>query len=671
MTTTPQAIEAIGWLINESVVSERPSVRDFAESEVILPDGPYKGEAFRCDTQPFAGLFFDEVDSGHWHRVAATGPTQTGKTLICYVVPILWHLFALRETVICGIPAMDIAQDKWQADLLPVIEASPTLRELLPTRGEGSRGGMVKRAVKFRNGSTLRFMSGGGGDKQRAGYTSRVLAVTETDGMDEPAQRSREADKVTQLEGRTRAFGRLEKQVYLECTVTIPTGRIWQEYTNGTRSRIVLPCPHCKAWVTPEREHLRGWQEASSEMDAYKCAHFCCPECKDPWTEKERVAANERGRLVHRGQTVGPRGKVGGNPPDTETLGFRWSAVHNLLLSAGDVAVDEWKAVRSTDEENAERELRQYVWAIPYEPAEIELTPLDSQAVRRRTARGFPLRQLPDDVGLVTVGVDLGKWLAHYVVIAWTSNDRCHVPEYGVLEIDSDRLGVATGTLTALREFRDTVLEGWPRRQGEPVVPAQVWIDSNYEDSRDAVYAFCAESAEQRFRPTRGHGFGQALKRYRHPEKTDQRVRVIGEHFYLVRDRKARLLVVDLNADYYKSRLHERLSQPSEGAGALTLFDAPGEYHTKFAKHMTAERPVQRFVPGIGEVVQWQRIGRRQNHYLDAGSLALAAGHFCRQQAGPKGGGRWSPLRDSTKPAQWFGARKDKTQTRGRKEGRT
>ena len=109
----------------------------------------------------------------------ATGPTQSGKTLACFVIPLLYHLFEIRETVICGLPDIDMAMDKWSVDILPVIEQSQ-YRELLPTKGSGSRGGRVE-SIPFRNGATLKFMSGGGGDKSRAGFTSRVMVITETD----------------------------------------------------------------------------------------------------------------------------------------------------------------------------------------------------------------------------------------------------------------------------------------------------------------------------------------------------------------------------------------------------------------------------------------------------------------------------------------------------------
>jgi hypothetical protein len=90
----------------------------------------------------------------------------------------------MGETVICGLPDMDMASDKWNMDILPVLEQS-RYRDLMPQRGGGSRGGKVE-SVKFTNGATLKFMSGGGSDKSRAGFTSRVVVVTETDGMDQP-----------------------------------------------------------------------------------------------------------------------------------------------------------------------------------------------------------------------------------------------------------------------------------------------------------------------------------------------------------------------------------------------------------------------------------------------------------------------------------------------------
>src|SRR6056297_654476 len=261
-TVTRQELQ---WLLKQARTSRLRTMLQFAEQEIVIPDGPYQGRKFDCRRQPYTRHWFEQIDSGDWNRFVATGPTQSGKTLCCFLIPLLYHLFEVGETVICGLPDMDMAADKWREDLLPLIERS-RYRELMPRKGSGSRGGKVE-AIQFLNGATLKFMSGGGGDKSRAGFTSRVVVITETDGLDQAGTASREADKVTQLEARTRAYGS-RKRIYLECTVSTQSGRTWQEYQNGSTSVIMLPCPHCQSWVTMERKGLKGWREASSQAQA-------------------------------------------------------------------------------------------------------------------------------------------------------------------------------------------------------------------------------------------------------------------------------------------------------------------------------------------------------------------------------------------------------------------
>ncbi|MFQ5507119.1 MAG: phage terminase large subunit family protein, partial [Planctomycetota bacterium] len=399
--------------------ARRPRIRsmlEFAEQEIVLPNGPYEGRRYRWEWQPYGRLYFEAVDSGLWNRFNATGPTQTGKTLHCFATPTLFHLFEVGETVICGVADEDMAADKWRDDLLPVIERT-RYRELLPRHGAGARGGKIKDAIQFRHGPVLKFMTGGGGDKSRAAFTARVLVVTETDGLDTSDTTSREADKVRQLEARTRAYDDA-KRVYLECTVSIPEGRTWQEYTAGTKSKIVLPCPRCRAWVTPEREHLQGWQDAESEIEARELAHFCCPDCGQHWTEEERREANLRGQLLHRGQEIDEKGKIAGPLPQTQTLGFRWSHVNNFFSSAGNAGAEEWRKPRAVDEENAEKELCQFTWALPYKGPVEEEAHLDPHLLAERTV-DLPKGIVPAGTEFLTMGLDLGKWQAHWILVAW------------------------------------------------------------------------------------------------------------------------------------------------------------------------------------------------------------------------------------------------------------
>ncbi len=604
-------------------------MREFAEAEIVLPNGPYAGRAYSCATQPYSGLFFDAVDSGAWRRIVATGPTQSGKTLTCFVIPVLWHLFEIGETVICGLPDLDMAADKWNLDVRPVIERT-RYREFLPTRGGGSRGG-VPQAIQFTHGPVLRFMGGGGGDKQRAAFTSRVLVVTETDGMDEAGAASREADKLAQLEGRTRAFGQ-RARVYMECTLSIDTGRTYREISAGTNSRIALPCPHCRRWVTPERENLIGWADAASVPEARRLSRFACPSCGRDWTDAQRSAANARGALVHRGQKIqrasrSPGYRIVGAPPETETLGFRWSAVNNQFATAGDLGVDEWEAARSDDEDNAEREMRQFVWALPVERTALDMTSLDSGIVQRQVVPGLARGIAPPESEYLTIGVDLGKWLANWIAIAWAPNGTGHIVDYGRFEVPSREIEVERAVFIALNQFREFVDAGWRVGIEDALTPDQVWIDSGYLP--ESVYAFCRGCSGQVWRPAKGFGSGQDVGRryYGRPQKTSPNVRHIGDHYHLTLQRKDRILLVETDSDHWKSYLHRRLATPDGEHGRLTIFDAPPAEHLSLAKQLTAERQIEEFVPGKGTLTRWEVI-RRENHYLDAGYLACAAGHF-------------------------------------------
>jgi phage terminase large subunit GpA-like protein len=536
----------------------------------------------------------------------------------------MYHLFEVGETVICGLPIADMAGDKWNEDLLPAIEAS-RYRDLLPTSGAGSKGGTSNlTAVRFKNGATLRFMTGGGGDKTRAGFTSRVLVITETDGMDESGGNSREADKITQLEGRTRAYGD-RARTYMECTVSVEEGRTWREYTGGTQSRIAIRCPHCAAYVTPEREHLTGWQDAADILEAGEKARLVCPSCGQLWTEEDRGTANQSCVMVHRGQTVSSDGTVAGPIPRTNTLGFRWTAANNLLVKTAVIGQDEWKGSRASNQENAEKELRQFVWALPHQSQTIDLTALDAMTIVQRVD-DMPRGQVPTGTRRITVGVDVGKWYCHWIAVAWLDNTTPRVIDYGRLEVTSNDMAEDKAIILALRNFRDSVLkDGWESDGGRRHCDLAFVDAGNWAD---VIYKFCAESGPK-FWPSKGFGTTQ-----RNPQKFVQRARtecvLIGEGFQVIKlpatvDRPKPVLLVEVNADHWKSRIHSQLQTPVAHPGALLLFRpaVPAE-HLSLAKHFTAEKKVEEFVAGRGVVTRWVAMNRN-NHWLDSMALASVA----------------------------------------------
>lgn len=317
--------------IRRLVASCRPrrirDLRTFAESEIRLPDGPHKGLRFSVARQPYTACWFQAhaeatgtgapavVDDGQglspgalWADCSGLnvfinlGPTQSGKTLSSLVIPAMWHLFELAESVCCLVPDESMVNDKWKEDFLPAIRASRFAR-YLPRVGEGSRNGKVTDAVRFENDVTLKFLTGGGGDKSVAGFTTRVLLATEINAFGKLSDASAEGSRWSQALGRLRAYG-ARALVYGECTVDTESGLVWSEYMGGTASRVAMPCGYCGDYVTLGRDNLVGWQGARTIVEAKASARWCCPACGVIWEPGDRELFARGSVLVHKGQEV-------------------------------------------------------------------------------------------------------------------------------------------------------------------------------------------------------------------------------------------------------------------------------------------------------------------------------------------------------------------------------
>lgn len=601
------------------------TMRQFAEDEIVIPDGRYAGARFRVYRQPVAGLLLDEMDSGRWSAFSTTALSQDGKSFLSYVIPTMYHLFELKQTGVCGVTDMGMAAEKWQQDFLPAIEAS-RYRDLLPRSGSGSRGGKAPDMIKFRNGAALKFMTSAGDDKSRSHFTAAFLALTEVDGMDTARGASREASPVEQMEARVRSYGNAAR-VYKECTVSIVRGHIWQSIISGSDSRIMLQCPRCLAWVSPEREHFKGWQDAEDELAAAERAHVVCPECAEAWTEEHRVAAIRQCKLLHKGQSIDGSGCIHGDLPRTRTLGFRWHAIHSLLQPLSLVGAEEWKAARALDQDNAEKKLKQFVWAVPIEPDDQEVVSL---SVREICERQGPTAQevVPGWADVLSLGVDCGQYLLHWVLMAGSSTEThrpIQIVDYGIEEVHSRQFAVEQALSMALHQLAGMADDrGWPDEHGVARHPGAVWYDSGWKPV--PIYKHCKQAGAHHM-PVKGYGMGQyGGKKYNQPKSTGSTVIAIYDGFHLVKlahNECGAVRLYECDSDRGKARVHDRLGMPMDEAGAILLpkVDRAVE-HTSFAKHLLAEQLVEE-----NGVQVWQKTPGHggHNHWLDASNYALMA----------------------------------------------
>lgn len=629
-------------LIKGSRTKPLRTISQWAEEEVIIPTGQFADRRYRIDRQPFTRHWFSAIESGQWSEFCGTGPSQSGKSLSFFVIPILYYLLEWKETVIVGLPTLEMAKDKWERDLLPVLERT-SYRDLLPSSGSGSRGGHFSE-ITLRSGATLKFMSGGGDDKSRAYFTSRVIVFTETDGMSRAQSTSQEANPIEQIKARARSYPIRLRRIFGECTVTDEHGYIWDSiHRRGTATSILLQCPHCKRWATPGREDLHGWQESESDVEAAAQASFYCRHCGEAWSEKERVAANATSRLIHKGQTLTDTGEIVGEAPKTLCFGFRFSAVNNCLLSAGDVAVDEWEAMNSEDDPDTEKKLCQFVWALPYSPPSLEQIKLDRDATAHRQSDSSSKGRVPPHCNWIGVGVDAGKYRCHWTAIAFDqTNHKALVFDYGTIELkrpgatkllDANDLGFEEVWSSCVGEWRERVLDGWPSDDGSLWTPDRVLIDARYQGDdpeRKVIYDWLRRIGDKRFVASIGVGSGQADKlKYRHPAKHTKVIQTIGHYYYVQWNTDTMQHTVHIDSDQWKTITHAALAKEMDQPGALTLYQSmnPNEHKT-FVKHLTAEHRVSSFKAGKGHVRTWE-VERDANHWLDSTVYAFTAGHMC------------------------------------------
>lgn len=653
----------------ECRVAKLRSMRQFAEDEIVIPDGPYAGLRWTAERQPFCGLWLNAVDSVEvdetgrpkWYRFVTLGDVQGGKTFTACVIPALYHLFERGDKVIYGIPDADMAQDKWLEDLLPAISAT-RYASLLPAKGKGSQGGFSDE-IYFQNGASLKFMSYRGGDHVRSGYTAAVAVCTEVDKGDTAAAVSRETDPITQIERRLKTYLRLGMaRVYLECTVSIPAGRIWQEYSGdreqaerdvdrervySTEGRLVLPCPHCRDHVTLGREDLVGWREASTVLEAERAARFCCPGCRQDWTEAEWREANTRAVVLHRGQSIDRRGRIKDTPPETRTMGFRWTAANDLLIAPSDIAAAEWTAREKRDgDEGGKRDLLQFWWVEPFrDETELEVVPLSAADIDSHVgalARG----RLPRDAEMLTACCDVGMYALHWAAVAWRVTEAGHVPGYGPIETglhprrgtaDERRKAVKVAVPKALEQFAAIVEAGMIAHDGEVVRPGLVIVDAGYLSSE--VHKFVKRLNRSRgpgdplWMASVGRGTGQLedgkpAYNYQHPKAKTKVVRYIGERFHLYKHKTHRHHYLIADADYWKEQMHDAFRVSAGEAGSLSLFtDETGRNHRTYIKHLTAEQ-LEPQESRHGSRMVWTRHGA--NHYGDATYGNLVAAQYLR-----------------------------------------
>lgn len=607
------------------------TMREFAESKIILPDGPYKNQKLRLERQPYLGFVLDAIDSGVYRKFVFTGPVQSGKTL-SILIPLMYYLFECGETVVFGVPTADIAKEKWVKDIRPMIEKCPDFAHLLPKSGPGSREGASASMITFGNGAMLKFMTGRGRDESRSHFPTRIVFLSEVDKMDTVAAGSRETDPVSQIEGRAGSAGS-NARIFQECSPSFTTGRITVEWSQSTASQLALRCPHCGSLRLFDRQHFTGWEQAKTIAEAENNAAFCCPACGCVWSAEDRHQANINGHVIHGHQHIEDKDTIVGDEVKNPTFGLRWTAANNMFIDEPTLASREWVAANNVDDltESAEREVLQQRWGLPYDPPK---NTYKQARVGDITARmpmpetGLVKGVVPADAEKIVVGVDVGGTTRHHwIAKALRPGGQRHIFDYDTVEVRSDKVDEEEAIIRGLQELWKSIIStGWATNEDadERVHIDLMGIDCGYK-TYESVYPFIESLGISNVIATMGFGEHQlAGGRYRPASQaTLETVGLMTDRWHLQwLPEHSSIWMASFDADYYKRRSQQGMSLPLTAPRATTIYyKRNAKEHIPLAKQLASEVLESTFQVGKGWVEKFVK-RYYANHYLDSDAIA-------------------------------------------------
>ena len=241
---------------------------------------------------------------------------------------------------------------------------------------------------------------------------------------------------------------------------------------------------------------------------------------------------------------------------------------------------------------------------------------------------GMDRGQLPANASCITIGLDLGKYLCHWVAVAWWKGAGGTVIDYGRAEVvgtdkTMDNEASEQAIYRALLNWRDEMLgKNYVDAAGTKRNVDAVFVDSG--TFTDAAYQFVRDVNGAPFYCAKGIG------NYRDKVTETDRIKP-GNHFHAAYQEAQHLWLYEMDTDYWKQFIHERFLTPTFDdqnflrRGALSLFNQPNDRrHTSFAQHIVSEELVSEFKEGKGVKTYWNKVSEN-NHFLDATYMAAAA----------------------------------------------
>jgi len=504
----------------------------------------------------------DAVSDPSIETVVLMTAAQVGKTeLINNVVG--FHIHQDPAPMLVVQPTLEMAQT-WSKDrLAPAIRDTPVLSDRISDPRSRDSGNTTLHKV-FPGGHVT--ACGANSPSSLASRPCRVILCDEVDRY--PISAGSEGDPVGLAKRRSATFW--NRKIILVSTPTEKgASRIEQAFAESDQRRYFVKCVDCG-----EHQVLQ-WASVRWEHEKPQTARYVCEHCGSMWDDAQRFRAIRYGEW---------RATADG---DGKTAGFHLSGLYSPWTPLEDSVRDFLASKRDP------MRLKTWVNTFLGETWEEQGERMDEyDLINRREDWGD---ELPDEVLLLTAGVDVQDDRLEYEVIGWGRGEESWSIEYGTLYGDP--------STTELWARLDGVLQKSRNHptSGEMVVRAAC-VDSGGHYTQQ-VYNYCRLRAGKRVFAVKGIG-GEGKPIVGRPTKNN-----IGK-----------INLFPIGVDTAKELIYSRLKMTEEGEGYCHF---PADRGEEYFRMLTAERKVTRYYKGRPRQ-EWMKV-RTRNEALDCRVYGLAA----------------------------------------------
>lgn len=549
-------------------------VSEWADAHRILPSkGSAEPGPWRTSRTPYLKDILDSLSTGSpYHTVvfakgAQIGATEAGSNWLGYCIH---HAPAPMLMVQ---PTIDMVKRISKQRVQPMIEVTPVLAErIAPSRARDA--GNTLQQKDFAGGTLV--MTGANSATGLRSMPARYLFLDEVDAY--PGDVEGEGDPIELAIARTATFKR-NRKIFMCSTPTIEgESRIWKAFEETDQRYFHVPCPDCEGLQIIDWTRI-VWEEGKPDTAALTCQH-----CGVLIDEHHKAWMLERGQWLPTAEGV-----------DSGMIGFHLSSLYSPpgWYSWSDAAKDFIKA------KGHATKLQSFVNTKLGQCWEDRTgEKVDHEAlISRREA--WDSHAIPDDVTLLTAGVDVQDDRFEISIIGWTASEQARV-------IDHLQIWGAPGEAQIWQELDDALLSQYSTQYGRLLRIRSCCIDTGGHHAQ-RTYEFCRTRASRKVFPVKGRAGNHPVW----PNKLTKTKLSQGVQLYLV------------GVDTTKDQLRSALAVTNSERPRYVSFaaDLPDSYFVQ----LTSEKRFTTYNKSGVAVRAWRKPPGTRNEALDCFVYAIAA----------------------------------------------